>query len=50
MQHVKIGHVVLIHNDGPHIHWKLAVIKKLSKVGEGLIHLEKALVKPTGQS
>jgi len=31
MQRVKIGDVVLIHNDGPRIHWKLTVIEKLSK-------------------
>ena len=31
MQRVKIGDVVLIHNDGSCIHWKLAMIEKLSK-------------------
>ena len=37
MQRVKAGDVVLIHDDGPRVYWKLAVIEKLSKGGDGLI-------------
>ena len=50
MQRVKVGDVVLIHSDGPHVHWKLAVIKKLPKGVESLIQLEKAVAKSSGQS
>ena len=38
MQSIKIGDVVLIHDDGPRVHWKLVVIDKLSKGGDGPIH------------
>jgi len=37
MQRVKIGDIILIHDDGPCIHWKLAAIEKLSKGGEGVV-------------
>ena len=50
MQRVKVGDVVLIHGDGPRVHWKLAVIKKLPKGVESLIHLEKAVAKSSSQS
>ena len=37
MQRIKVGDVVLIHDDGPRVQWKLAVIEKLSEGGDGLI-------------
>ena len=27
--HIKVGDVVLIHDDGPRINWRLAVVTKL---------------------
>ena len=37
MQRIKVGGVVLIHDNGPRVQWKLAVIEKLSEGGDGLI-------------
>ena len=38
MQNIKVGDVVLIHDDGPHVQWKLTLTEKLSEGGDGLIH------------
>ena len=35
---MKIGDVVLIHDDTPRIQWKLAVIEQVNKGADGLIH------------
>ena len=35
---IKIGDIVLIHDDIPHVDWKLAVIEGLITGGDGLIH------------
>ena len=37
MQKVKVGDVVLIHDDTPRIQWKLAIIEKINKGEDGLI-------------
>ena len=37
-QTVKVGDVVLIHDDIPRIQWKLAVIEQINKGADGLIH------------
>ena len=36
-QQVKVGDVVLIHDEGPRISWRLAVIKNLITGGDGLV-------------
>lgn len=36
-QNVNVGEVVLIHDDIPRVHWKLAVIKEVVKGKDGLI-------------
>ena len=36
MQRVKVGDVVLIHNDGPRIHWRLGVVHSLIQGNDGL--------------
>lgn len=36
-QRVKIGDVVLVHDDTPRIRWKLAVIEGVNKEADGLI-------------
>ena len=35
-QHIKVGDVVLIHDDGPRINWRLAVVTKLLIGGDNL--------------
>ena len=37
MQKVKVGDVVLIHDDTPRIQWKLAIIEEINKGEDGLI-------------
>ena len=36
-QRIKVGDVVLIHDDGPRMQWKLAVVENLREGGDGLI-------------
>ena len=36
-QHINIGDVVLVHDEGPRVKWRLAVITKLIVGGDGLI-------------
>ena len=36
-QRVKVGDVVLVHNEGPRINWRLAVIKDLITGGDNLV-------------
>ena len=36
-QKIKTGDIVLIHNDKPHVDWRLAVIEELIPGGDGLI-------------
>ena len=38
MQNVKVGDVVLIHIDGPRLHWKLGIIDSLLQGNNGLVH------------
>ena len=38
MQHVKFRDVVLIHNDGPRLHWRLGVMDSLIQGNDGLVH------------
>jgi len=38
MQQVNIEDVVLIHNDGPRIHWELGVLESLIQGNDGLVH------------
>ena len=37
MQNVKVGDVVLIHNDGPRLHWKLSIVDSLIQGNDGLV-------------
>ena len=37
LQRIKVGDVVLIHDEGPRINWRLAVIKNLIVGGDGLV-------------
>lgn len=37
MQEVKVGDVVLVHDDVPRVNWKLAVIEAVNKGADGLI-------------
>ena len=37
VQHVKIGDVVLVHDDTARINWKLAVIESVNKGADGLV-------------
>ena len=37
LQQIKVGDVVLIHNDGPRVQWKLAVVENLHEGADGLI-------------
>ena len=37
IQKISIGDVVLVHDEGPRIQWKLAVIEKLNKGRDGMI-------------
>ena len=37
MQNVKVGDVVLIHNDGPRLHWKLGITDSLIQGNDGLV-------------
>ena len=39
-QTVKVGDVVLIHDDTPRIQWKLAIIEQVNKGADGLIRSE----------
>jgi len=34
---VKVGNIVLIHDDTPGVQWKLAVMKQVNKGADGLI-------------
>ena len=36
-QAVKVGDIVLIHDDTPRVQWKLAVIEQVNKGADGLI-------------
>ena len=36
-QTIKVGDVVLVHNEGPRLDWRLAVVEKLIVGGDGLI-------------
>jgi len=36
-QDIKVGDVVLIHNEGPRLDWKLAVVEELIVGGDGLV-------------
>ena len=36
-QRIKIGEVVLIHDDGPRIHWRLGVVESLITGNDGLV-------------
>ena len=38
MQSGKAEHVVLIHDDGPRLYWKLGVIDSLIQGNDGLVH------------
>ncbi|XP_065886661.1 uncharacterized protein [Dysidea avara] len=38
-QQIKIGDVVLVHDDCPHIDWKLAVTEGLTTGNDGMVHL-----------
>lgn len=49
-QRVKIGDVVLVHDDGPRAKWNLAVIEELMKGNDGLVraaHIEPVREEPT---
>ena len=37
-QQIKVGDVVSVHDEGPRVNWRLAVITKLLVGGDGLIH------------
>ena len=37
LQHIRTGDVVLVHNEGPRVKWRLAVINKLLTGGDDLI-------------
>ena len=37
MQNVKVRDVVLIHNDGARLHWKLGIIDSLIQGNDGLV-------------
>ncbi len=36
-QKIKVGDIVLIHNDGPRVNWRLAVIENLVSGRDGFI-------------
>jgi len=38
MQQVKVGGLVLIHNDGPRIRWRCSVVDSLIQGNDGLVH------------
>lgn len=37
-QTIKVGDVVMVHDDGPRIHWQLAIVNSLIKGNHGLVH------------
>ena len=37
-QQVKIGDIVLVHDDGPRMNWKMAVVESLATGKDGLVH------------
>ena len=37
MQNVKVGEVVLIHDDGPRLHWRLGIIDSFIQGNDGLV-------------
>ena len=37
MQNVKVGEVVLIHDDGPRLHWRLSIIDSFIQGNDGLV-------------
>ena len=37
MQNVKVGEVVLIHDDGPRLHWRLGIIDNFIQGNDGLV-------------
>ena len=38
VQQVKVGDVVLVHDNTTRVNWKLAVIESVNKGGDGMIH------------
>jgi len=36
-QSVKVGDIVLIHDDGPRLHWRLAIVDSLIQGNDGLV-------------
>jgi len=37
MESVKVGDVVLIHNDNPRVNWKLALVTSINRGRDGLV-------------
>ena len=37
-QTISVGDIVLIHDDGPRVNWRLAIVTKLLTGGDGLTH------------
>ena len=35
---ITVGGIVLVHDDGPHVQWRLAIVEDLIHGGDGLVH------------